>query len=116
QGDGAHIHDSGCNMVIDTGDIDNYNHIIEYFKNHNINKIDIVLISHWHSDHFGELVDLSNEFKIKHIYVNHDEDINLKYEVIHEGQMFACGKAKFQVISANHDDLNENNNSLVCFR
>ncbi len=115
QGDGAHIHDGSCNMIIDTGDIDNYNHLIEYFKNHNINKIDIVLISHWHSDHFGELVDLAKEFKIEKIYVNHDKDIDLEYEIIHEGEIFTCGRAKFQVISANHDDLNENNNSLVLY-
>ncbi len=115
QGDGVHIHDGICNLIIDTGDIDDYNHIIQYFKNYNITKIDIIVISHWHSDHYGELEDLAKEFNIDKIYVNHNFDIDLDYIVINKGQTFNCGKAKFQVISANHNDINENNNSLVIY-
>nr|HPJ23709.1 MBL fold metallo-hydrolase [Bacillota bacterium] len=116
QGDAIHVHDHGCDLLIDTGDVDNHDQLINYFKSYNIHKLDTVIISHFHSDHYGELLDLAVAFDIGEIYVNRiNIEVNVPYTVIKEGQKFTCGDSYFQVLSANNDDENENNNSIVLY-
>ncbi|XFA99522.1 DNA internalization-related competence protein ComEC/Rec2 [Candidatus Izemoplasma sp. B36] len=115
QGDAIHIHDNKCDMLIDTGDYDNYDNLIHYLKGNNTYEIDILLITHFHSDHYGELEDLINNLNIKKIYLNSDYQGITNYQVIDEGYCFECGTSKFQVLSANTSDENENNNSIVLY-
>ena len=115
QGDAIHIHDNNCDMLIDTGDNDNYDNLIQYFKGNNTFEIDILVITHFHSDHYGELEDLINNLNIKKIYLNSDLLGITKYQIIDEGYCIECGKSKFQVLSANTTDENENNNSIVLY-
>ena len=115
QGDAIHIHDNKCDMLIDTGDNDNYDNLISYFKGNNTFEIDILLITHFHTDHYGELEDLINKLNIKKVYLNTDYEGITNYQVINEGYCFECGTSKFQVLSADTSDENENNNSIVLY-
>ena len=115
QGDSIHIHDQGCDMLIDTGKSDTHNQLIEYLKASNIFQIDIVLITHLHDDHYGELDDILSEFNVNKIYVNQSLTNLDNEEVIKKGYCFSCGTSKFQVIYSYNNDNNENNNSLVVY-
>ncbi|MCK5731781.1 MAG: ComEC/Rec2 family competence protein, partial [Tenericutes bacterium] len=114
QGDAIHIHDNDCDMLIDTGKSDKYNNLVSYFRGNNTKEIDILLITHFHSDHYGELEDIISNLNVKKVYLNDSSHTNIShYEVVEEGFCFSCGTSNFQVLSADTDDSNENNNSIV---
>lgn len=116
QGDAIHIHDSACDILIDTGKPDDYNGVINYFKNQNINDLDYLIITHMHQDHYGEVDDLMSSLRIKKLMMNQKtEDQNLSSLVIaKEGDIINCGKIKMQIINA-YNNLDENNNSIVVY-
>lgn len=117
QGDAIHIHSNQCNMLIDTGNTDKYDTLVSYFEAYNIKKLDYLVITHFHSDHYGEMIDLSSNLDVDNLYVNNyrEELYNLEYEVLGEGYCFSCGSANFQVLIANTKSNNENNNSIVLY-
>ncbi len=115
QGDSIHIHSGSCDLLIDTGDEDDYDTLVDYFKSYNIKEIDSLVITHFHQDHYGELTDLTNNFRINNIYLNnHVEGLN-DYEIVSEGDQIYCGDLSFFVLSAYTHSSNENNNSIVLF-
>ena len=62
------------NMLIDAGDNDQGEKVVEYIKKHNIEEIDYLIGTHPHADHIGGLDNVINSFKIGKIYmpqVNH---------------------------------------------
>ncbi len=115
QGDAIHIHDGKCDMLIDTGNNDNYDQLIRYFKANNTYSLDFLIVTHHHMDHYGELEDLIEQLDVNIIYVN-KELLGSNNEVIAtKGDCFSCGESRFQVLHANMDDSNENNNSIVLY-
>lgn len=114
QGDAIHLHHGKYDILIDTGDEDNYDTVINYFKTLNINQIDLLIITHFHDDHEKEAMDLSNQIDIGKLIVNR---YNQKYKhlnqlAVKEGESFICGP--FNLIFLNsHNGDDENNNSLV---
>jgi len=116
QGDAVHIHDHQCDMVIDTGRYDSYDTLVTYFDAHNINDIDIILVSHFHGDHYGEVNDLMKYFEVDTLYLNNTTDkIDYEGKVLKQNDTFSCGNSKFQVLSSNTSSSNENNNSIVLY-
>ena len=115
QGDSIHIHDGNCDILIDTGSSDKYDNLIKYFDSYNIKDIDILLITHFHEDHYGEMHDLINNLQIKNVFLNKNSIITNEYNsvILSNGDKFTCGSSKFQVLNANNDYENENNNSIV---
>ncbi len=114
QGDAIHIHDNDCDMLIDTGKPDRYDNLISYFKGNNTKEIDILVITHFHSDHYGELEDIITNLNVKIVYLNNSAYTNItNYEILSEGTCFSCGNSNFQVLSADTGDSNENNNSII---
>jgi competence protein ComEC len=116
QGDAIHIHDNQCNMLIDTGDIDNYDTVLSYLEAYNIRSLDILVITHFHSDHYGEINDIVDDINIGRLYVNSsNQEIHHETITLDEGDNFACGESRFQVLSADTNSSNENNNSIVLY-
>ncbi len=116
QGDAIHIHDNQCDMLIDTGNNDNYNTLVSYLEAFNVNDIDILLVTHYHSDHYGEVNDIMDNFEVKKLFVNSvNPIINYESEILYEGDSFSCGESRFQVLKANTNSTNENNNSIVLY-
>ncbi len=116
QGDAIHIHDNGCDMLIDTGSADDYDNLIKYFESFNVKTMDILLITHYHSDHYGELENILDEMTVEALYLPSDPaSTNMTYQVLREGDCFSCGQSNFQVLSADQGDSNQNNNSLVLY-
>ena len=115
QGDAIHIHDHGCDLLIDTGKPDNYDNLIQYFQGNNTNQIDILLVTHFHNDHYGELDDIVEKLRVNKIYLNQFHELSKPYQIVREGDCFQCGNSSFQVLSSHTGASNENNNSIVLY-
>lgn len=108
EGDSALISDrfNKCNILVDTGETDEYDAVIHYLKSRNIKRIDYVIISHFHSDHFGEVEDVLTQFKVMNLITNQ----NIKN---YDNRLTSCGNIDFFIYDLSYNDTNENNNSII---
>lgn len=63
-GDFNIIKTSAKTMMIDVGATTQYDYIMHYFRKHGIKKVDVVLITHYHSDHYGNISNLLNQSEV----------------------------------------------------
>ena len=70
KGDAVLLESKGEYLLIDTGESDSKHHVINYLKSQGVKKLSIY-ISHFHSDHAGELMNIINSgnFTIDKLYV-----------------------------------------------
>lgn len=54
---------------IDTGSKFYYPMIQSYLDNHNIKKIDFILLTHFHSDHYGNVANIIRDYKVDKLYL-----------------------------------------------
>ena len=64
QGDATLIESGGKFMLIDTGDRDNDNAVLQYLHERGVEKLDLFVITHPHADHMGEAAEIVEEFDI----------------------------------------------------
>jgi len=107
-GDSTLIVDSfnQCNILIDTGDYDDYDLAINYLKSKNIKRLDYFIISHFHSDHYGESSDILKEFNIKKV-------ISKQNVKSFQDKTLSCGSILMYIYPFNYVEQNENNNSII---
>ncbi|HID0803232.1 TPA: MBL fold metallo-hydrolase, partial [Clostridium botulinum] len=116
------------NYLIDTGWEYYSGKILSYLNSNNIDKIDGVILTHYHDDHYGGLEMLLKTSKVKKLFLpKHDggdkkKVINMvkkhkvKYEWIEDGWEVKGKKLNLKAIAPmNIDSKNENNNSIVLF-
>lgn len=115
QGDSIHLHDSKCDLLIDTGNKDNYDRVINYFLKSNIQTLDYLIITHQHDDHLGESIDIQSKMDVKYVISNpaipRNNDSNLLIPKINS--VFTCGKFKLTILHYSDMEKEENNNSIV---
>lgn len=140
QADAALIQYKGKNMLIDTGDVDSRDMLVQQMKQHNVKTLDIVVITHPHGDHLGGMAALFKNFTIKQIYdngqsantamyKNYLKNIKAKHiscKKLKKGDSFTLGDdIHFKILSPgmiftkeNTGGLSKsgltNNNSIVC--
>ena len=68
QGDAILIRVQGQTVLVDTGDIEHKEKMVEYIKKEGITTIDKVIITHPHADHLGGMPGIIDNFKVGHIY------------------------------------------------
>ena len=68
QGDAILIQAGGQNVLVDTGDIEHREKMVEYIRKAGITTIDKVIITHPHADHLGGMPGIMDNFKVGHIY------------------------------------------------
>lgn len=64
QGDATLVISDGHAMLIDSGDVDKYNDVQWYLRNHGVRKLDYLIATHPHSDHIGEMSEIIDSFEI----------------------------------------------------
>ena len=67
QGDGAIIYSNGYCAVIDMGEAIASNDVLADLSRLNVKQIDMLIVSHYHSDHIGGFSDVSKKYKIKNM-------------------------------------------------
>lgn len=64
QGDSTLVCSDGKYMLIDTGDRDGENTLINHLKERGVKKLDYLVLTHPHADHIGEAAEIVEGFKI----------------------------------------------------
>lgn len=115
-------------ILFDTGDWKR-NDTIQYLKSQNIKQIDLVIISHPHADHIGQLAEVMNTFKVKEVWMSGNTqtsatfqnalkavlDSGANYEEPRSGEKFAIGDMQMTVVypKSISGDLNNESTSVL---
>ncbi len=131
QGDSILIQSGNKNVLIDAGEYDKSEDVVAYLKSNNIKVIDMVFVSHPHSDHIGGMEEVLKRFEVKKVVMGDiDEDIlptsrvyldflrtiknkDIETQFVNAGESYTLGEGKLEVLGPvrDYDDLN--NESLV---
>ena len=119
----------GKTVMIDSGDSLGKGGAEHYLKKNKIDKIDLVVLSHFDVDHCGELENIISETEISRVaasgaFENSDSrsdllrlliDRGIRVEYKDAGDVIEVGKMKITVLSPHGNEFkSENDNSLVC--
>jgi len=117
QGDAILVDDPKCRILIDTGPPDSYDALIGYLLDRNIRYIDYLVITHNHDDHYGEISDITDVVEIGAIVTGSDPPAAFDglLMIVKEGDVIGRDGLMLTVISANNDNSDENDNSLVLY-
>lgn len=129
QGDCTLIRTNNKTVLIDSGEEENYSRIMAFLKYAEIPQIDIVIITHPHSDHCGSMAKIISTFKTEMVLMpeisdesglniplisklmKSIEDSDAKLCYAKAGDVFQLDNAVLTVVgpvSNEYDDLNEN--------
>ena len=129
QGDCTLIASKGKYCLIDTGTAESYSKIKKELDDKGIKNIDLIIISHFHSDHTGSLQNLVNNYNVANlIYPPEYPDTNVSNDVLYAkkeciaedgefyvaktGQKIQIGDFELTVLFQTGDISDENNRSL----
>lgn len=80
QGDATLIMADNKNILIDTGEKDGSNKLIEYLTGKGVKELEYFVITHFDSDHFGEAVEVLNGFSVKNVLIPDQVKTTKMYE------------------------------------
>ena len=127
QADSVLIKNGNYNMLIDAGNNEDGEKLVNYFKSLGIEEFTYVFATHPHEDHIGGMDDIINNFKIDNYYMSNKlsttktfmdvldalDGRNLKYTVPNKGDTLKLGDANIKVIYPGDDKSNINDSSIV---
>lgn len=127
QADSVLIRNGNYNMLIDAGNNEDGEKLVNYFKSLGIEEFTYVFATHPHEDHIGGMDDIINNFKIDNYYMPNKlsttktfmdvldalDGHNLKYMVPNKGDTLKLGDANIKVIYPGDDKSNINDSSIV---
>ena len=56
---------------VDTGSAFYYPMIEKHLEGYNIKELEFIILTHFHSDHYGNILNIINNYKVKTIYLKH---------------------------------------------
>ncbi|MBO5313058.1 MAG: MBL fold metallo-hydrolase [Clostridia bacterium] len=80
QGDSTLLVSGGKNVLIDTGERDSDNVLLNYLTEQNITVIEYFVITHFDSDHFGEAVEVLDTFDVVNLIIPDQVKTTKMYE------------------------------------
>lgn len=127
QGDSVLIEKDNVSMLIDAGENNKGNVVVDYLKSQNIKELDYVIGTHPHSDHIGGLDTVINSFEVDHVIMpevtNNTktyedvmmalEENNLTITPAKVGDEYDLGSASFTVVAPNASSYEELNDYSV---
>lgn len=129
--DCAYIKCGDYKILIDAADKEPSDNVCEYLINHNVKKLDLVIMSHPHRDHIGQMKSIIDNFEIdKFIQSDIPENIlptSVTYEnmlkslvdkkvntkTLGAGDKFNLGDLRFKILGPVKSSENLNNCSLI---
>lgn len=73
------VQNDGKNMLIDAGIDSTSKKVIDYLNSNNVEKIDILVATHFHIDHVGGMDDVVQNFDIGQVYLNYHKTNDTPY-------------------------------------
>lgn len=130
QGDSILIHSNGYSALIDTGTEDSSNDLATVLRNENIEIIDVLILTHLHTDHTGGIEHIFKNFQIDTLILPElstysDGIYSAEYAIDKitrsggnlfkacEDMTFDIGDFTVTIIGTYYDILDENNRSLI---
>ena len=127
QADAILIENDKKYMLIDAGNNEDGDLLVNYFKDKNITDFEYVVATHPHEDHIGGMDNIINNFNIKKYYMpdcytttktfeellDALEEKNLSFETPDIDSEFLLGDALFKVLYTGTDKRDLNNTSIV---
>jgi len=129
QGDSIFIEINEKNILIDAGEEEHASTIIAYLRTYDVEKLDLVFLTHPHEDHIGGMGEVLSEFEIGEFYMPNKELVtrsfirmttaldqkNTPRDFLKGGMEFEFGESiRLQILSPNKDSyLNPNNYSSI---
>ncbi len=130
QGDSILIHSNGYSALIDTGTADSSNNLATALIEENIHIVDVLILTHLHTDHTGGVEHILQNFKVETLIL---PELTTFSDGIYSAELAidkmtragknvfkACEDMSFQigdftvtVIAAYYDIIDENNRSLI---
>lgn len=131
QGDCSVIRSGNKTMLIDGGELDNADKILDFFKENGITKLDYVVATHPHSDHIGSLGKVISSMEVSNVIMPEIPEEYIPTTSVYEnfllavqesgadviaaerGSNYALGEADFKILSPVENDDELNNMSVV---
>ena len=127
QGDSELVCCNGEYMLIDAGEPDASDAVLEYLDRHGIDKLDYLVCTHSHSDHCGGLDAVVESLEVETVFTSPYADDSPSYEIFTDavynagleltvpelGESYRLGEASFSFIGPLEDYDNLNDDSLV---
>lgn len=127
QADAILIQNKGVNMLIDAGNNEDGELLVDYFNDLGIESFEYVVGTHAHEDHIGGMDDIINNFEVKTFYMPDAvtttmtyedvlislEEKEIKYSVPSIGEEFYLNDAYFEVLYVGTDESDLNDTSIV---
>lgn len=127
QADSIFLNNNAYTMLIDAGNNNDGENIVEFLKEKNITDIDVVVGTHPHEDHIGGLDDVINNFLVGKIYmpdvITTTDTFSDVIDIIEEkkysvsipivDEVFNLNDMNFKVIYTGTDEGDLNNSSIV---
>lgn len=129
--DCIYINHKNHNILIDAGDKEPFSTVTEYLKKQGVKKLDLVIISHPHRDHIGQIPEILREFKVgKFIEPDIPENLvpttmtyqnilrelqkrKINSEIVTHGKNYILGDLYLEIFGPVSHSENLNNNSIV---
>ncbi len=130
QGDSTLIESDGHYMLIDAGENNQGDTVIEYLQSQNVTTLDYVIGTHPHSDHIGGLDLVIDTFDVGKVILPPKEHTTKTFEDLLDaiagkglkitkpvvGDIYELGSASFQILAPNKDYDDDLNNWSVGVR
>ena len=127
QGDSELVCCNGEYMLIDAGEPDASDAVLEYLDRHGIDKLDYLVCTHSHSDHCGGLDAVVESLEVGTVFTSPYAGDSPSYEIFTDavydagleltvpelGESYSLGEASFSFIGPVEDYDNTNDDSLV---
>ncbi|MBQ8228212.1 MAG: MBL fold metallo-hydrolase [Clostridia bacterium] len=131
QGDCTVVESNGHFMLIDSGEADKSQTVINYLNNLGVEKLDYCIATHPHSDHMGSMAKVLSQFNAENLIMPELSEINIPTTATYEdfllsaeencdeiiaaeaGYTYSMGEVEIQILGPCDQDEDLNNMSVV---